>query len=91
MAKLAQSRQLIFAPSRAAAKGWLRQTPDLSQKTGDTLSSIHVIDHNKAEAHCGAPAGKTHGYFVETIITVQRVKGSWKADQDAKVIGAGSL
>ena len=75
----------------AAAKGWLRQTPDLGKRNGDGLSSIHVVDHNKAEAHFGTRDAKTRGYFVETIITVRRVNGAWKADQNATVVGADSL
>jgi hypothetical protein len=71
-----------------AAKQWLHQTPDLAKRGGDNPSLIHVVDHNKAEAHFGAQDRKSQGYFVETVITVRRIKGVWKADDIAKVTGS---
>jgi hypothetical protein len=74
-----------------AAKRWLRATPDLAARTGEQLVLIHILDRNKAEAHFAARNGKVQSYFVETVVTVQRVRGSWKADDEATVIGADKV
>jgi hypothetical protein len=61
----------------------MERTVDPERKTDAKLPLIHVVDHNKTEVHVTTCHD---GWLVEMLLTVRRVKGTWRADDSAKII-----
>ena len=75
-----------------AAKWWLQRmhAQEPGKKTVDTLSSIHILSHNRADVHLKQAYPKD-GSFIEMTLTVRRTSGRWKADDSAALNTWGSL